>query len=184
MKLHSTMNNEEWKNLLDYLIAEGAITTYFAEKDNFGNFVYYKYATVEYDGNFYYMQNPLNMFEPFTVTKYLKLSPYEMRQCEYPKEVRNTDELLAYMKDKNGRKTPLKDTYTQRIFIAELYGVRNGKTALCDLKNEAGWRENNIMNNLKSISMTYRTKDHCVLRFIANDGEYFDYETKARRVTN
>ena len=184
MKLHSTMNNEEWKNLLDYLIAQGAITTYFAEKDNFGNFVYYKYATVEYDGNFYYMQNPLNMCEPFTVTKYLKLSPYEMRQCEYPKEVRSTDELLAYMKDKNGRKTPLKDTYTQRIFCAELYGVRNGKTALRDLKNEAGWRENNIINNLKSISMTRRTKDHCVLRFIANDGEYFDYETKARRVTN
>lgn len=184
MKLHSTMNNEEWKNLLDYLIAQGAITTYFAEKDNFGNFVYYKYATVEYDGNFYYMQNPLNMCEPFTVTKYLKLSPYEMQQCEYPKEVRNTDELLAYMKDKNGRKTPLKDTYKQRIFCAELYRVINGKTALYDLKNEAGWREKNILNNLKSISMTQNTKDHCVLRFIANDGNYFEYETKSRRITN
>ena len=46
MKLHSTMNNEEWKNLLDYLIEQGAITTYFAEKDNFGNFVYYKYAKI------------------------------------------------------------------------------------------------------------------------------------------
>lgn len=184
MKLHSTMNNEEWKNLLDYLIAQGAITTYFPEKDNFGNFVYYKYATVEYDGNFYYMQNPLNMCEPFTVTKYLKLSPYERQQCEYPREVRNTDELLAYMNDKSGRKTPLKDTYKQRIFSMELYGIRNGKTALCDLKNEAGWREKNILNNLKSISMTQHTKDYCVLRFIANDGNYFEYETKSRRITN
>ena len=62
MKLHSTMTNQEWDSLLNYLTARGALITFFAEKNDKNEFVRYKYALVEYKDEFYYMQNPLNMF--------------------------------------------------------------------------------------------------------------------------
>lgn len=182
MKLHSTMNNQEWNDLLNYLTARGALITYFAEKDNDGAFVRYKYALVEYKGEFYYMQNPLNMFEPFTVTRYTKISPYEKRQNAYPREFRDTDALLEYMNEEHIPRT-LKGTHKQWLF-GDLRKMKDGHTDLWRLENElAGWREKNILTSLASISMVRNTKDYCVLRFHSTDGDYFDYETKSRRIT-
>jgi hypothetical protein len=181
MKLHSTMNNQEWNDLLNYLTARGALITFFAEKDNDGAFVRYKYALVEYKEEFYYMQNPLNMFEPFTVTRYSKVSPYEKQQNAYPREVRDTEQLLDYMNEEHTPR-PLKGTHKQRLF--DLYTLRNGYTDLWRLENElAGWREKDILGRLTSISMVQNTKDYCVLRFHSADGNHFDYETKSRRIT-
>ena len=180
MEIHSTMTNAEWKDLLNYLTAQGALITEFAKQDNNGDFIEFKYATIEYKDEFYSIGNPLNMFEAFTATRYTKVSPYEKQQNAYPVEVRDTDQLLKYMNEEH-RQKPLKDTYKQRIF--NLYGISNGRTALWHLANElAGYREKNILRNLKSISMRQNTNDYQVIRFIANDGDYFDYEIKSKRI--
>ena len=182
MKLHSTMNDQEWDNLLNYLTARGALITYFAEKNDDGTFVDYKYALVEYKDEFYYIQNPHNMFEPFEVTRYTKVSPYERRQNAYPKWVENTEQLFAYMNEEHIQR-PLKGTYTQWLF-GDLRGMKDGHTHLYRLEYElAGNREKNILSSLKSISMVRHTKDYCVLRFHSADGNHFDYETKSRRIT-
>lgn len=182
MKLHSTMNNQEWNDLLNYLTARGALITYFAEKDNDGAFVRYRYALVEYKGEFYYMQNPLNMFEPFDVTRYSKVSPYERQQNAYPREFRDTDALLEYMNEEHIQRT-LKGTHKQWLFD-DLRKMKDGHTHLWYLENElAGWREKDILGRLTSISMVQNTKDYCVLRFHSADGNHFDYETKSRRIT-
>lgn len=182
MKLHSTMSPQEWKDLLNYLTARGALITHIPETDANGLFVDYRFALIEYKGEFYYMQNPHNMFEPFEVTRYSKVSPYERRQNAYPREVRSTDDLLVYMNAEHEQR-PLKGSPTQWLF-GDLRGMRDGHTHLWRLENElAGWREKNILSSLASISMAMHTKDYCVLRFHSADGNHFDYETKSRRIT-
>ncbi len=182
MKLHSTMNDQEWDNLLNYLTARGALVTFFAEKNNDGAFVRYKYALIEYKNEYYYMQNPHNIFEPFEVTRYTKISPYERRQNALPRWMENTDQLLAYMNEEHIG-VPLKGTYKQWLFD-DLRKMKDGHTHLWRLENElAGNREKNILGRLTSISMVQNTKDYCVLRFHSADGNYFDYETKSRRIT-
>ena len=183
MKLHSKMTPQEWKDLLYYLQAKDALLTYYPETDNNGAFVWYKYVIVEYKGAFYSMQNPLNMFEPFEVTRYIKVNPYEKQQNAYPVTIRNTDELIEYM-EQDSIKKPLKGTHRQRIYLTELYGMRDGHTNLWYLENElAGYREKAILTNLAYITMQRNTKDYCVLRFHSSDGYWFDYETKSKRIT-
>ena len=183
MKLHSNMNQTKWDDLLYFLTAKGAYISYIAETNNDRAFVYYKYVLVEYKGAFYYMQNPLNIFEPFEVTRYLKVNPYEKQQNAYPVTIHNTDELIAYM-EQDSTKKPLKGTYKQRIYLTELYGMRDGHTNLWYLENElAGYREKAILTNLAHITMQRNTKDYCVLRFHSSDGDWFDYETKSKRIT-
>lgn len=182
MKLHSTMNQQEWDDLLDYLTSQGALITYFAKTDNNNMFMGYKYALVEYKNRFYYMENPLNMFEPFQVIRYIKVSPYEKHQNAFPVQVSSAEELMAYMNEEDTA-SPLKKTYVQWIF-GELRQMHNRHTKLWYLRNElAGWREKNILSNLKSISKIQNTKDYCLLRFYSDDGDYFDYETNSCRIT-
>ena len=183
MKLYSTMTPQEWKDLLNFLTRQGARITYLAETDNNGLFVDYRYATVEYKGNFYYMQNPLNMFENFEVTRYKKLSPYEKQQTSYPRCVCSTDELLEFMNEGSDFHA-LRSTHKQRIYLTELYGLKDHHTDLWRLENElAGYREKEILANLAHITMEMHTKDYRVLRFHSVDGNYFDYETKSHRIT-
>ena len=184
MKLHSTMSQTEWNDLLNFLTANGAHISHIAETDNNRAFVRYKYVLIEYKDAFYYMQNPLNMFEPFEVTRYLKVNPYERQQNAYPITVHDTDELIAYM-EQEFVKTALKGTYKQRIYQTDgLYTLRDGHTDLWRLENElAGYREKAILINLAHITMQRNTKDYCVLRFHSSNGDLFDYETKSKRIT-
>lgn len=182
MKLHSTMNQQEWDNLLNYLKEKGALITDIAEQDENGAFVMYKYALIEYNGEFYYIQNPLNMFEPFDVTRYTKISPYKKLQNAFPVVVNSTDELWAYMNEEHVQKQ-IQGTCVQWIFN-DLRRMPDGKTDLWHLEHDwSGWREKDILSHLASISMVQNTKDYRVLRFYSTDGEYFDYETKSRRIT-
>ena len=183
MKLHAKMTPQEWKDLLGWLSARGCKLTYFPETDQNGLFVNFKYALVEYKGEFYYLQGNSNMFYPFTVCRYSKFSPYEKQQNAYPREMYDTDQLLVYM-DESHVQRPLKDTHKQRIFLTELYGMRDGYTELWHLENRlAGYREKEVLGRLESITTLQHTHDYHVLRFHSADGNYFDYETKSRRIT-
>lgn len=183
MKLHSKMTSQEWKDLLDYLKANGALLVHYPETDNNGLFVNFKYVTIEYNEEFYYLQGNFNMFYPFTVTRYSKVSPYVKRQSAYPYEIDNTEQLLAYMREGGLRHKVGK--YEQRIYLTKgLYNLRDGRTNLWRLKNEiAGYRERVILENLAHITMQRNTKDYCVLRFHSTNGDWFDYETKSERIT-
>jgi hypothetical protein len=46
-----------------------------------------------------------------------------------------------------------------------------------------GFRERSIINNLVEIRTSQYTKDYWVLRFIASDGSYFEYEYNSNRIT-
>ena len=183
MKLYATMTAQEWKDLLGWLSARGCKLTSFPETDKNGLFVDFKYALVEYGGEFYYLQGDSNRFYPFTVTRYSKISPYIKHQNAYPHEPYNTDVLWDYMNTSHVQR-PFENTYNQRIFLTELYGLRNGRTDLWRLEHElAGYREKEILANLESITTLQHTHDYHVLRFHSADGNYFDYETKSRRIT-
>lgn len=183
MKLHAKMTSQEWKDLLNWLSARGCKLTYFPKTDQNGLFVDFKYALVEYKGEFYYLQGNLNMFYPFTVCRYSKISPYEQQQNAYPREMYDTDQLLAYIDEEHVQR-PFKDVRKQRIFLNELYGIRDGRTDLWRLQNElAGFREKAILDNLEHITTIQHTHDYHVLRFHSADGNYFDYEIKSRRIT-
>ena len=179
MKLHYRMSTQKWKELLDYLTTQGCKLVYYPETDNNGFFVDFKYLLVEHLGAFYYMESG---DWSFTVTSYVKCSPYERKQAAYPYSVDSTEELMKYMEECVIK--PLGKVGKGRIFLTELYGIRNGHTALWHLENElAGYREKNILTNLSCITMEMHTKDYCVLRFHNSNGDWFDYETKSRRIT-
>ena len=46
-----------------------------------------------------------------------------------------------------------------------------------------GFRERSIIDNLAEIKTSQHTKDYWVLRFIASDGSYFEYEYNSNRIT-
>jgi hypothetical protein len=181
MKLSYKPSKQEWRELLDFLKSiPDVYITYYARTDKDGYFEDFSYITFEYNGEFYYLQGSL---EGFRVLKYLKFSPYERQQNAYYRQINSTDDLLEYMKNSHHDK-PLSNTHRQRIYLTELYGMRNGHTDLWHLEYElAGNREKAILYGLNRITMVMHTKDYCVLRFHDLEGNYFDYETKSRRIT-
>ena len=181
MNLHYRMTAQEWKDLLNYLSARGCKLVDFPETDQNGLFVDFKYATVEYGEMFFYMDS--SPWE-FSVCKYKKVSPYEKMQSGYSCVMQTAEQLLEYIQ--TATKTPcLKDVYKQRIFLTSgLYRMKDGRTELQRLKYElAGNREKEILDNLELITTLQHTHDYHVLRFHSADGNYFDYETKSRRIT-
>lgn len=52
-----------------------------------------------------------------------------------------------------------------------------------ELDKVAGYREKNILENLKSIELVMSTKDYRVYKLTAEDGTYFEYEEFSNRIT-
>ena len=184
MKLSYKMSKQEWKELLDYLkTIPNVHITYYARTDNKGYFKDFKYITFEHCGAFYYLEDGSTDLTNFHVVRYSKISPYERQQNSYRHYIHSTEELLEYM-EHTRTGVRLNSTRKQRIYLMELYKLRNGRTDLWYLTNElAGNREKEILQNLAHITMERNTDDYCVLRFHSTDGNYFDYETKSRRIT-
>lgn len=180
MKLHYKMTTQEWKDLLDELTENGCHLISYPTTDNNGLFVDFKYALVEYNGMFFYMDCGDWSFK---VCKYYKVSPYEKRQSNFPRAVSTSESLLQYIQTQT-KCTPFEESPKQRIFLLELYKKKDGRTNLQRLQYElAGNREKEILNNLERITTVQHTKDYHVLRFHSKDGNYFDYEAKSQRIT-
>lgn len=180
MNLHYRMTAQEWKDLLNYLAARGCKLVDFPETDKNGLFVDFKYATVLYDDIYFYMD--ASPWE-FTVCKYHKVSPYEKQQSSYSRVMSTAEELLEYIQTQT-KSAPFADVPKQRIFLTDLYSLRNGRTDLWKLQYElAGNREKAILDDLDYITTIQHTHDYHVLRFHSKDGNWFDYETKSRRIT-
>ena len=181
MQLHYKMTSQEWKELIEYLTAQGCKLIYYPETDNDGFFVDFKYVTVEYNGVYFYMD--ASPWE-FSVTKYMKVSPYEKWQAGYDYVPNSSDELMEYIRNQTAIRA-VSGAPKHRIFLIELYTMIDKEhTALWYLRNTlAGNREKAILADLNLITMQKHTKDYCVLRFHAKNGDWFDYETKSRRIT-
>lgn len=182
MYIGYNMSVKAWKELIEALKkTEGVRLSYYPEMDKDGYFVDYKFLTIEYNGVFYYMDaSNWN----FSIDAYKKVSPFEKQQIDYPMECTSIEDIFKYM-SKSRRIHRLENTYKQRIYLLELYGLSNGTTQLWKLEHElAGNREKEILNNLDSIEMVRHDKDYEVLRFYhKNRKEYFDYECKSHRIT-
>ena len=56
-------------------------------------------------------------------------------------------------------------------------------TRIKTIYNSGGWRERNIIDNLAEIKTAEYNKNYWVFRFIASDGNYFEYEYNSNRIT-
>ena len=185
MKFSYGMGKKVWRELLETLRSIDGITiTYYPEVDTNGEFVDFQYILFEYNNQFFYLQEDMLTFSGITMTAYQKVNPYEKHQYKYPVKVQTFEEILNYI---NESRTihPFKDTYNQRIYLTELYCLKNGKTDLWRLKNElAANREKDILAHLGRIEMIQNSNGYKVLRFWHNDGEkFFDYECNSKRIT-
>lgn len=56
-------------------------------------------------------------------------------------------------------------------------------TRIKTIYNSGGWRERNIIDNLTEIKTAEYNKNYWVFRFIASDGDCFEYEYNTNRIT-
>ena len=88
--------------------------------------IYYEdtYCLLYSGDKFYYLGE--EYFGGVSITLYDKISPNEKRQADYPRDVKNFNDLLNYITEtKNKHFNVLKDTYNQVIFH-ELKVIENG----------------------------------------------------------
>jgi hypothetical protein len=69
-------------------------------------------------------------------------------------------------------------TYTEIIFAPH-----RAMQAVPAIKKIAGYRENNILDNLTEITVVQADRHYTVYRFHGNDGDYFDYEINQNKIT-
>ena len=142
------------------------------------NIIYLKnsYALVTVNDKFYYMQ--AEYFGGYTITLYNKISANKKKQADYPKQFWNYSEMIAYILDtKNKKFNNLKDCYEQNIFY-ELLIIKNGKTLSKYLKEIAGYREKEILNNLDYIREVQDDDNYYILEFISKSGDSFGINCK------
>ena len=134
------------------------------------------YALVTVNDKFYYMQE--EYFGGYTITLYNKISANEKKQADYPKKFWDYSEMIAYILDTKSKKfNSLKDCYVQSVFY-ELSTIKNGKTLSKYLKEIAGYREKEILNNLDYIREVRDDDNYYILEFISKSGESFEINCK------
>lgn len=197
MKFSYGMGKKVWRQLLETLHSTDGITiTYYPEVDTNGEFADFKYILFEYNNQFFYLQEDVFTVSGITIIAYQKVNPYEKHQYKYPARVQTFEEILSYINESctirplsyiSTSRTirPFEDTYNQRIYLTELYCLKNGKTDLWRLENElADNREKDILTHLSRIEMIQNSNGYKVLRFWHNNGEkFFDYECNSKRIT-
>lgn len=153
--------------------------------NNYPNERYNSYWAIVTAGNkFYYIEyNPehfINSMADITITLYNKINANVKHQANYPKNMKDIKDVIEYIdktKDKNIENLP--GTYDQVIFY-ELKTIENGKTIEKHLKDVAGYRELNILNNLKYITKEDNAdkENYNILKFEDEEGNFFKINTK------
>ena len=170
--------NEEKKETFTEMIKKGTPTyniIYLVDNND------YKYCLLNKNDKFYYIQAngflTYDLSTNYTITLYNKKSPNEKQQADYSKGVNNLQDILNYIsRTKSKTFKDLKDTHKQTVFY-QLSIINNGKTIFQHLKDVAGYRENYILKNLDRIEEKDNRKDYHILRFIDNNGNYFEINT-------
>ena len=133
----------------------------------------FTYITIEYKNNYYYIQYQ-DLGGLFEVTGYKKVSPLKKQQVTYSMTFQNYDDLMDIIKKQPLYTRPLSKTHEQQIYLLEW----------SDMKQKAGNREKEIMNNLKDIYYTQHDSSGNVIHLEAIDGSTCEYETSRRAFTN
>lgn len=155
------------------------------DDSNYPNDAYNSYWAIVTAGNkFYYIEyNPehfINGMSNITITLYNKINANVKHQADYPKNIKDIQDIVEYInktKDENIKNLP--NTYDQVIFY-ELKTIENGKTIEKHLKDVAGYRELDILNNLKYITKENNAdeKNYNILKFEDEEGNFFKINTK------
>lgn len=153
--------------------------------NDYSNDAYNSYWAIVTAGNkFYYIEyNPekfINGMSSLTITLYNKINANVKHQADYPKNIKDIKDIVKYIdntKNKNIKNLP--DTYNQVIFY-ELKTIINGKTIEKHLKDVAGYRELDILNNLKYITKENNIdkENYNILKFEDEEGNFFKINTK------
>ena len=133
----------------------------------------FTYITIEYRGNYYYIQYQ-DLGGLFEVTGYKKVSPLKKQQATYSMTFDNYTDLLDIINKQPLYNRTLSKTHEQLLYIIEW----------SDMKQKAGNREKEIMNNLKDIYYTQHDEHGNVIHLEAIDGSTCEYETLRRAFTN
>ena len=133
----------------------------------------FTYITIEYKDNYYYIQYQ-DLGGLFEVTGYKKVSPLKKQQATYSMTFDCYADLLDIMNKQPIYKNTLSKTHEQQLYLLEW----------SDMKQKAGDREKNIMENLEDIYTTQHDKSGHVLHLVAKDGSSCEYELTRRAFTN
>lgn len=175
---------EDYQRLFNLLKNKGAIIVIFAPTYKNGDFIKYIYFTFEYNGGYYQFNNPLNMFEDCTITKYIKINALEKQQATYPHSINNASDLINFIEENKNYYNLIPNTHKQRLLIDLWTFEKNGNTILQNLKNSENTTIKNIMQNLDSIETIKNTKESNIIRFYEKNGNYFDFELKTKQILN
>lgn len=153
--------------------------------NNYPNERYNSYwAIVATGSKFYYIEYNPNHFidgmNDITITLYNKINANTKHQADYTKNMENIEDIIKYVEEtKNKTFKNLPDTYDQVIFY-ELKTIIDGKTIEKHLKDVAGYRELDILNNLKHITKENNAdeKNYNILKFEDEEGNFFKINTK------
>jgi hypothetical protein len=173
-------NNPEMKiksipNLFEIVEME-YISQWNSERKETGKTHYgydFTYITIEYKGNYYYIQYQ-DLGGLFEVTGYKKVSPLKKQQATYSMTFENYTDLLDIINKQPLYTQPLSKTHEQQLYLLEWSGM----------KQKAGNREKEIINNLKDIYYTQHDASGNVIHLEAIDGSTCEYETSRRTFTN
>ena len=159
--------------------------TSFAEMDNKNKkFLDFEFFTIEKEGLFFYVQK--SYFGGYEVTTYKKINFNKRQQLFYPTKFYNKDDLLKIIDEhiteyKKRNMQPLKNAPEQTIYLELLtYHHYNGKyqTLFNHLKNIAGFREKEILQNIDFVELKLNNKNYFVLEFTNKTGQSFAINTK------
>jgi hypothetical protein len=176
-------------NLFDYIkeIKEenNIRITSFAEMDDKNKkFLDFEYFTIEKENLFFYIQK--SYFGGYEITTYKKINFNKKQQLFYPVIFNNKNDLLKIINEhvtdyKKRNMQPLKNTYEQTIYHELLtYKHYNGKYQILfnHLKDVAGFREKEILQNIDFVEMKLNNKNYFVLEFYNKTGQSFAINTK------
>ena len=184
---------QDWKDLIDGLKEiDGLTVADFPDTDSNGLFLDYSFVTVEYCNQFYYIQRE-TYGSCFTVTPYLKVSPWLKRQAAYGEDVHTSEELVIFIMSCPRYGKPLtvrvnkarsETCPEKRMYLTEGFYTlcKDGDTGMKRFERAMGFRERDIYDCLVKIENIMSTPDYKVLRFHSDDN-YFDWECKSGRVT-
>lgn len=157
----------------------------FAKMDDKNKeFLDFEYFTIEKEGLFFYIQK--SYFGGYEVTTYKKINFNKKQQLFYPVKFYHKDDLLKIIDEhitgyKKRNIKPLKNTHEQIIYHELLtYHHYNGKyqTLFNHLKNIAGFREKEILQNIDFVEMKLNNKNYFVLEFYNRTGQSFAINAK------
>ena len=177
------MEKEEFKKMIE--TGKDNYKIILIDGNNYPNEKYNSYwAIVSAGDKFYYIEYSIDHFmndqSDITITLYNKINANAKRQAEYTKNVENIKDIIKYINDtKNKTFRHLPGTYNQTIFY-ELKTIVNGKTIEQYLKDISGYREKEILNNLKYITKENNTdeKNYNILKLEDEEGNFFKINTK------